>query len=66
MLLRKDIAEEEKHVRTSLSKCGYPKWTFDKVNKKKHQKNEDPNTKSRCPSVFARGFRINTKNIPEV
>ena len=27
-----DRIEEEKHIRSALKKCGYPEWTFNKVN----------------------------------
>ena len=40
-----DKVNEEKHIRQALTKCGYPKWTIEKV--KRYMKNKKTKTTKR-------------------
>jgi hypothetical protein len=49
------IVEEKQHVTQALSKCGYPQWAFNKINKPKPEKpsaNKDSTVKSRGQIVL--------------
>ena len=38
----KDKVNEERHIQQALTKCGYPKWTIDKVKRSmKNKKDQD-------------------------
>jgi len=40
-----DLLVEDRHIRTSLETCGYPKWIFDKVVTTSREKGTKSNTK---------------------
>ena len=42
-----DKIREEEHIRQALSRCGYPKWTVDKVKNDMKRKEEEEKTKRR-------------------
>ena len=55
-----DTTEEKRHIDQSLSKCGYPSWAFDRVNKPKKPKpqktaNSDTETKGQVVLPYVKG-----------
>ena len=44
---QEDQMKEEEHIRQALARCGYPKWTIDKVKKRvKNNNNNNNNNKN--------------------
>ena len=44
---QEDQVKEEEHSRQALARCGYPKWTIDKVKKQMEEKQQQKVTQKR-------------------
>ena len=58
------ISEEKDHIKTSLQRCGYPNWAFQKVNKAK-QRNKGAagqSIKARVTIPYIAGLSERIKN----
>ena len=53
-----DRKEEEERIKTALKHCGYPRWTWDKVNQQMANKHKTKETKKKTLEEKAKGMVV--------